>query len=91
LLQNIGIGANGKPVFLREIWPLRDEIHAVETKFVVPKMFQEVYSTIQNGNSRWNQLEAPEGLLYPWSDDSTYIKNPPFFQGMTPVGLVSKY
>ncbi|CAG7710414.1 unnamed protein product [Allacma fusca] len=81
--EPLGIGTNG-PVFLRDIWPLRDEIQAVEQQYVIPAMFQEVYSTIQQGNTRWNQLEAPEGLLYPWDEESTYIKNPPFFDGLKP-------
>lgn len=88
LLFNIipkGTGINGNPVFLRDIWPLRDEIHTVEEKYVIPAMFEEIYSTIQNGNERWNALQAPEGLLYPWDLESTYIKNPPFFEGMTQV------
>lgn len=79
-----GNGTNG-PVFLRDIWPLRDEIQQVEQKYVIPKMFQDVYSNLSNGNNRWNDLKAPEGLLYPWDGDSTYIKNPPFFNGMTNV------
>jgi len=82
--EPIGNGTNG-PVFLRDIWPLRNEIQVVEQKYVIPAMFQEVYSTIQEGNVRWNQLVAPEGLLYPWDDNSTYIKNPPFFDGLKPV------
>lgn len=46
-------------------------------------MFKEVYSKITSGNSQWNSLNAPESLLYPWDDQSTYIKSPPFFGGMT--------
>ena len=83
-----GQGTNG-PVYLRDIWPLRDEIQAVEQKYVIPAMFQEVYSTIQQGNPRWNALQAPEGQLYPWDDSSTYIKNPPFFDGLTAVCFMS--
>jgi aconitate hydratase len=62
---------------------LRKEIHQVEEKYVIPAMFKDVYSNIQRGNKRWNDLQAPEGMLYPWDAESTYIKNPPFFQGMT--------
>ena len=46
-------------------------------------MFQEVYAKITTGNERWNKLVAPEGKLYPWDTKSTYIKSPPFFDGMT--------
>ena len=46
-------------------------------------MFEEVYSKITNGNAQWNSLNAPESQLYPWDEQSTYIKSPPFFAGMT--------
>jgi aconitase A len=81
-----GHSADGKPVFLHEIWPLRSEIHDVEQKYVIPAMFREVYAKIETGSQNWAQLKAPEGKLYPWDPSSTYIKNPPFFEGMTKVG-----
>ncbi|XP_064644944.1 cytoplasmic aconitate hydratase-like isoform X2 [Lineus longissimus] len=81
--EPIGTNKDGKPVFLRDIWPTREEIQEVERKFVIPSMFKEVYSKIQFGNERWNALEAPESLLYPWDVASTYIKSPPFFVEMT--------
>lgn len=74
---------DGKPVFLADIWPTRAEIHAVEQKHVIPAMFKEVYSKISNGSETWQKLAAPEGKLYPWDTKSTYIKRPPFFEGMT--------
>ncbi|XP_044743929.1 cytoplasmic aconitate hydratase-like isoform X2 [Chrysoperla carnea] len=74
---------NGKPVYLADIWPTRSEIQAVEQKHVIPAMFKEVYAKIENGSVSWQQLAAPEGKLYPWKSDSTYIKRPPFFEGMT--------
>lgn len=81
--EPIGRGSNGTDVFLRDIWPSREEIEAVEQKFVVASMFQEVYSKVTNGNDRWNSLAAEDSLLYSWNPDSTYIKRPPFFDGMT--------
>lgn len=81
--EPLGFDADNKPIFLRDIWPDRDEIQAVEKKYVIPSMFQEVYAKITTGNVNWNQLEAPEGKLYPWDEQSTYIKSPPFFDGMT--------
>jgi aconitate hydratase len=81
--QPIGISENGKEVYLREIWPSREEIHNVENKFVIPAMFRDVYEKIQLGSINWQSLEAPAGKLYPWDQDSTYIKHPPFFDGMT--------
>lgn len=81
-----GHNADGKPVFLHEVWPLRTEIRDIEQQYVIPAMFHEVYAKIQTGSPNWAQLKAPEGKLYPWDPSSTYIKNPPFFEGMTKVG-----
>ncbi len=81
--EPLGSDADGSPIFLRDVWPTREEIQAVEKKHVIPSMFSEVYAKITSGNQRWNRLEAPEGQLYPWDAASTYIKSPPFFQGMT--------
>ncbi|XP_016924916.4 cytoplasmic aconitate hydratase [Drosophila suzukii] len=81
--EPLGVDANGKEVFLRDIWPTRSEIQEVEHKHVIPAMFQEVYSKIQLGSKDWQTLEVSDGKLYPWSGISTYIKRPPFFEGMT--------
>ncbi|XP_053387379.1 cytoplasmic aconitate hydratase-like isoform X2 [Mercenaria mercenaria] len=81
--EPLGTNQEGNPVFLRDIWPSRDEIHKVENEFVIPSMFNEVYARIQKGNERWNKLDAPEGILYPWDAKSTYIQSPPFFETMT--------
>jgi aconitase A len=81
-----GHNADGKPVFLHEVWPLRSEIRDIEQRYVIPAMFREVYAKIETGSPTWAQLKAPEGKLYPWDQSSTYIKNPPFFEGMTKVG-----
>lgn len=79
----IGQGSDGKDVYLREIWPSRAEIQEVEKQFVIPALFRKVYSKIQHGNDNWNLLDAPESMLYPWDQTSTYIKSPPFFETMT--------
>ena len=89
LFSNIslkGTDKDGSPVFLRDIWPSRSELQEVERRHVLPVMFKEVYSKITEGNDRWNKLEAPDSLLYPWDDKSTYIKKPPFLETM--VSLV---
>ncbi|XP_003747109.1 cytoplasmic aconitate hydratase [Galendromus occidentalis] len=78
----IGQGSDGSDVFLRDIWPSREEIQTVEQKHVIPRMFNEVYAKIQNGSPQWQALTASEKLLYPWDDKSTYIKRPPFFDSM---------
>ncbi|KAK2167720.1 hypothetical protein LSH36_25g10021 [Paralvinella palmiformis] len=81
--EPLGTNADGKNVYLRDIWPSRDEIMEVEHRHVIPAMFKEVYSRIQYGNERWNELAAPDSMLYPWDPKSTYIKSPPFFETMT--------
>jgi len=81
--EPLGLDPSGSPVFLRDIWPTRSELQEVERKYVIPAMFKEVYSKITQGNARWNALEAPDSLLYSWDPRSTYIKPPPFFEGMT--------
>ena len=82
-VEPLGYDAENKPVFLRDIWPSKEEIHNVEKQFVVPKLFEDVYSRITTANKQWNNLEAPTGTLYPWDLKSTYIKHPPFFTNMT--------
>ncbi|GFG33245.1 hypothetical protein Cfor_04554, partial [Coptotermes formosanus] len=81
--EPLGSSADGKPVYLHEIWPLRSEIQAVEQKYVIPSLFRDVYAKIDTGSPNWAQLKAPEGKLYPWDPSSTYIKKPPFFESMT--------
>ncbi|CAB0030104.1 unnamed protein product [Trichogramma brassicae] len=81
--EPLGVGADGKDVYLRDIWPSRSEIQAVEQQYVIPAMFREVYSKIETGNKNWSQLPAPEGKLYPWDPTSTYIKDPPYFENLT--------
>nr|CAI5855512.1 unnamed protein product [Callosobruchus analis] len=81
--EPLGKRPDGSEVYLRDVWPTRSEIHAVEQRHVIPAMFKEVYAKIQKGSSNWQSLEAPSGLLYPWDPSSTYIKKPPFFDGMT--------
>lgn len=81
--QPIAINTEGKEVYLRDIWPTREEIQAVERTFVIPSMFKEVYEKIENVNERWNALVAPSDKLYTWDPNSTYIKSPPFFDGLT--------
>lgn len=81
--EPLGHSSSGEPIYLNDIWPLRKEIHQVEQQFVIPAMFKEVYSKIETGSPSWVALKAPEGKLYPWDSNSTYIKNPPFFDNMT--------
>lgn len=81
--QPLGKRADGSSVFLRDIWPTRQEIHAVEQRCVIPKMFKEVYNRIELGSTSWQELEVATGSYYNWDANSTYIKRPPFFDNMT--------
>jgi len=74
---------------LKNIWPSRAQIQTVEKQTVIPAMFQDVYARIENGSNAWQCLQAPDGQLYPWDVSSTYIKNPPFFNGMTKVKSIN--
>jgi aconitate hydratase len=78
----LGQDAQGNPVFLRDIWPSNKEIGDFIAKTVGPEMFAKNYADVFKGDSRWNQIASPDGESYDWSD-STYIKNPPYFDGMS--------
>ncbi|KAK7175866.1 hypothetical protein R3I93_000204 [Phoxinus phoxinus] len=81
--EPLAVNSKGKEIFLRDIWPTREEIQVVERQFVIPAMFKEVYEKIEKVNERWNSLEASSDKLYNWDSSSTYIKSPPFFDGLT--------
>jgi aconitate hydratase len=80
--EPLGTGSDGQPVFLRDIWPSRDEVQAVVKEAVKPEMFKEVYDKISKGTDRWNSLKASESVQYQWKESSTYINDPPFFKTM---------
>ncbi len=79
----IGEDALGKPVHLRDIWPSNAEIQAAVTGSVNAKSFRTTYEDVYRGEDRWMRLTAPEGDRFEWKDDSTYVRNPPYFEGMT--------
>ncbi|MBH1569422.1 aconitate hydratase AcnA [Stenotrophomonas maltophilia] len=81
--QPLGTGRDGQPVFLRDIWPGNKEIGDVIAATLGPEMFKQNYADVFKGDTRWNTIASPDGNLYAWSDASTYIKNPPYFDGMT--------
>ncbi|MBH1592695.1 aconitate hydratase AcnA [Stenotrophomonas maltophilia] len=81
--QPLGTGSDGQPVYLRDIWPSNKEIGDVIAATIGPEMFKQNYADVFKGDTRWNTIASPDGNLYEWSDDSTYIKNPPYFDGMT--------
>jgi aconitate hydratase len=80
--EPLGQGSDGEDVFLRDLWPTRDEIDAVIGESVRGKMYEDVYADVFTGDDRWRALDTPEGELYAWADDSTYVRLPPYFDGM---------
>ncbi|WP_028915633.1 aconitate hydratase AcnA [Pseudoxanthomonas sp. J31] len=81
--EPIGTGSDGQPVYLRDIWPSSKEIGDVIASTIGPEMFKQNYADVFKGDNRWNAIESPDGELYAWDESSTYIKNPPYFEGMT--------
>jgi aconitate hydratase len=79
----LGTGTDGNPVFLRDIWPSNQEISDFILRTVGPEMFTKNYADVFKGDSRWNQIASPEGESYAWDAASTYVKNPPYFDGMS--------
>ena len=81
--EPLGHDASGKPVFLKDIWPSQKEVRLAVQKFIKKEMFHKQYGKIFQGDKRWKTLRVPGGSRFAWSKDSTYIKKPPFFAGMT--------
>ncbi len=81
--EPLGTDQAGKPVYLQEIWPAREEIADALGKAIRPEMFREVYGNVWDGNPTWNAIPVAGGALYPWQKDSTYIQDPPFIAGLT--------
>jgi aconitate hydratase len=80
--EPLGQGSDGEDVFLRDLWPSRQEIDEVVGASVQGKMYSDVYADVFTGDDRWRALDTPEGELYAWADDSTYVRLPPYFDGM---------
>jgi aconitate hydratase len=80
--EPLGQGSDGEDVFLRDLWPTREEIDAVIGESVQGRMYTEVYADVFTGDERWRGLDTPEGELYAWDEGSTYVRLPPYFDGM---------
>jgi aconitate hydratase len=78
----LGRDKDGQPVYLKDIWPSNQEISQIIAGAVSPEMFTKNYADVFKGDSRWNSIASPQGAVYQWAD-STYIKNPPYFEGMS--------
>jgi aconitate hydratase len=79
----IGQDKNGNDVYLKDIWPTSHEIAEIMAKAVTPEMFAERYSDVFKGDEHWQGIEVSGGQTYSWPPASTYVQNPPYFEGMT--------
>ncbi|MGD7705587.1 aconitate hydratase [Microlunatus sp. Y2014] len=80
--EPIGTSAEGKDVFLRDVWPSQAEIEEVVSGAIGAEMFTESYADVFAGDDQWRSLPTPEGRTFEWADDSTYVRKPPYFDGM---------
>ena len=78
----LGTGSDGEPVYLKDIWPSNKEIEAVIGDVLTPAMFEARYSNVFEGPEEWREIDSGSGMTYMWSDGSTYVQYPPFFEGM---------
>ena len=87
--EPLGTGSNGKPVYLRDIWPTPQEVESTVRSAVSTEQYRKEYSEVFEGDARWKAMKVSEGDLYQWDDKSTYIKLPPYFENMpkTPPAL----
>ena len=74
---------DGREVYLKDIWPTQEEVNALVASSIDREQFERRYGDVFTGNETWNQVPVSKSDLYPWEDDSTYIQDPPFFEGMT--------
>ncbi len=81
--EALGTGKDGQPVFLRDIWPSTAEVSATVASAIKPDMFARTYARVFEGDVQWRGLKVPAGATYAWDGQSTYIKHPPYFEGMT--------
>jgi aconitate hydratase len=80
----IGKDKDGNDVFFNDIWPSTSEINELVKSTVTPELFRKEYEHVFDDNKRWNEIETTDDALYQWDEDSTYIQNPPFFEGLSP-------
>jgi aconitate hydratase len=91
--EPLGVGKDGRPVYLRDIWPTQDEVRDVVQSSLTADLFKEQYGNVYYGNPQWNAIPSAEGDVYQWDENSTYIQEPPFFVdmplGVTPIQPIS--
>ncbi|RKN04074.1 aconitate hydratase AcnA [Streptomyces radicis] len=82
--EPLGADQDGKPVYLRDIWPTEQEIEDVVASAIGQEMFGQSYADVFAGDAQWNSLPIPTGSVFEWDPESTYVRKPPYFDGMTP-------
>jgi aconitate hydratase len=80
--EPLGTGRDGRPVYLRDLWPTPAEVQETVERHVRSSLFQNTYADVFRGDSRWNRLPVPEGERFTWDPASTYVRKPPYFEGM---------
>jgi aconitate hydratase len=83
--EPVGHTPGGKPVMLSELWPSQEEVNSVVQKCVKQEMFRREYSRIFEGDEHWKSMAAPTGPIFAWDPSSTYVKEPPYFEGFGPA------
>jgi aconitate hydratase len=81
--ESLGLDQDGRDVFLKDIWPTPGEVQETIDSSINSDMFTTQYASVFDGDSRWQSLPTPEGALFDWVSDSTYVRKPPYFDGMS--------
>ena len=81
--EALGKDKQGRDVYLSDIWPRADEVHQLVDSVITAKMFKTKYASVFDGDANWRKVKAPVGLTYAWDMGSTYVQNPPYFEGLT--------
>jgi aconitate hydratase len=87
----LGTGSDGKPVYLKDIWPTTMEIDTALTAALTPAMFRKRYANVFEGPENWRNIKTATGLTYRWDNNSTYVKLPPLFDDMPRPGLITDF
>ena len=81
--EALGTGSDGKPVFLKDIWPSAEEVQATIDSSIDSGMYDHEYASVFEGDERWRSLQTPTGATFEWNPKSTYVRKPPYFEGMS--------
>src|SRR5579875_3427219 len=81
--EPVGVDVNGEKVYLRDIWPTQEEVREVVARSITPEVFAQNYAHVFEGDEHWRSLSDKASVLFDWDPDSTYVREPPFFEGMS--------